>query len=459
MEGGALRRQAKGCERYARACGARSSICIVALLLCLAAILAPSTVAAEKVGLINIDGAIGPATASYISRSIEEAKAQNVQCLVIQLNTPGGLLDSTQKIVQSFLGSPVPIVVYVAPTGATATSAGCFITMAANIAAMAPATTIGAAHPVSIGGFPSGGEEKQDETMKQKLENFSVSYMETIAGKRQRNIEWAKSAVKESASITAQKALQLKVIDLIASDISDLLQKLNGRVVDGKTLKTAGAEVAEIKMSPSEHVFQKLWRPEVMFILMLIAIYGIIGELTTPGAILPGVVGAIALVLALYLAAILPVNATGLALIALALMLFVFDVYATTHGVLTVGGIIAFLIGSLMLFNRADPLFRLSLNYIIPATLITAAFFIFIIGKGLRAQLLPVKVGRETLIGKTVTALTPINSRTGRVFVEGEYWNAVSDTPIEKDGQAEIAGVQGLTVKLEVKQKQSHGTN
>jgi membrane-bound serine protease (ClpP class) len=316
---------------------------------------------------------------------------------------------------------------------------------------MAPATTIGAAHPVSIGGFPSGGEEKPDETMKQKLENFSVSYIETIAGKRQRNIEWAKSAVKESASITAEKALELKVIDLIASDMPDLLQKLNGRIVDGKPLKTAGAQVAEVRMSPAERVFQKLWRPEVMFILMLIAIYGIIGELTTPGAILPGVVGAIALILALYLAAILPVNVTGLVLIALALMLFIFDVYAPTHGVLTVGGVIAFLIGSLMLFNRADPLFRLSLNYIIPATLITAAFFVFVIGKGLRAQLLPVKVGKETLVGKTVTALTPIDSRSGRIFIEGEYWNAISDTPIEKDEQAEIAAVQGLTVKLRSK--------
>src|SRR5438034_8277596 len=237
---------------------------------------------AEKVSLINVDGAIGPATATYIARSIEEARAQSSQCLIIQLNTPGGLLDSTQKIVQSFLGSPVPVVVYVAPTGATATSAGCFITIAATIAAMAPATTIGAAHPVSIGGFPSGGEEKPDDTMKQKLENFSVSYMETIAGKRQRNVEWAKSAVKESASITAQKALDLKVIDLIAVDMPDLLQKLNGRLVDGKPLNTAGAQLTDFTMSPAERVFQKLWRPEVMFILMLIAIYGIIGELTSP---------------------------------------------------------------------------------------------------------------------------------------------------------------------------------
>ena len=426
-------------------------IAFTSVVLWLACATAPITLAAEKVGLIKIDGAIGPATASYISRSIEEARDQNAQCLIIQLNTPGGLLDSTQKIVQSFLGSPVPVVVYVAPTGATATSAGCFITLAANVAAMAPATTIGAAHPVSIGGFPGGGEEKQDETMKQKLENFSVSYIETIASKRQRNVEWAKSAVKESASIIAEKALQLKVIDLIATDMPDLLQKLNDRVVNGKPLKTAGAEVAEIRMSAVERVFQKLWRPEVMFILMLIAIYGIIGELSSPGAILPGVVGAIALILALYLAAILPVNVAGLVLIALAFALFIFDVYTPTHGVLTVGGIAAFLIGSLMLFNRADPLFRLSLGFIIPATLVTAAFFVFVIGKGLRAQLLPVKVGKETLIGRTVTALTPIDSRNGRIFVEGEYWNAISDAPIEKGEDAEIAAVQGLTIKLKPK--------
>jgi membrane-bound serine protease (ClpP class) len=411
----------------------------------------PEVFGADKVLLINIDGAIGPATASYVSRSIDEARTQNAQCLIIQLNTPGGLLDSTEAIVQKLLGSTVPVVVYVAPTGATATSAGCFVTIAGSVAAMAPATTIGAAHPVSIGGVPSGGEEKIDNTMKQKLENFSVSYMEAIAARRHRNVEWAKSAVKESASISAEKALELKVADVIAVDLTDLLKQLNGRVVDGKTLKTAGAEISEIKMSASEYVFQKLWRPEVMFILMLIAMYGIIGELTTPGAILPGVVGAIALILVLYLAAVLPVNVTGLALIAVAMMLFIFDVYAPTHGVLTIGGIIAFLIGSLMLFNRADPLFRLSLSYIIPATIVTALFFVFVISKGLRAQLLPIKAGAETMIGKTVTALTPIDLRGGRIFVEGESWQAVSDTPIEQGQAVEIAAVQGLTAKVKLK--------
>jgi membrane-bound serine protease (ClpP class) len=406
----------------------------------------------ERICFIKIDGPIGPATAAYVARSVGEAQSSNAQCLIIQLNTPGGLLDSTQVIVRNLLASSVPVVVYVAPIGATATSAGCFITLAANVAAMAPATTIGAAHPVTIGGgLASGGSEKPDDTMKQKLENFSVSYIEAIATKRQRNIEWAKSAVRESASIPADKALEMGVIEIIAKDMTDLQQQLNGRMVEGKELKTAHAEIVEIAMSTSERIFQAVWRPEVMFILMLVAIYGIIGELSSPGAILPGVVGVIALVLVLYMAAILPINVTGLILIALALALLVFDLFAPTHGVLTVGGIVAFLIGSLMLFDRGDPLFRLSLAYIIPATIITALFFAFVLAKGLRAQLLPSKTGRETLLGKTVEAFTPIDSSGGKVFLEGEYWNAVSDTPVKEGDPVEVAAVLGLTLKVRPK--------
>src|SRR5580700_8142407 len=225
---------------------------------------------AEKVCLINIDGAIGPATASYIARSVDETESQGAQCLIVQLNTPGGLLDSTRAIVQKLLTSPVPIVVYVAPTGATAASAGCFITLAANVAAMAPATTIGAAHPVALGGLPVGDQSKPDQTMTQKLENFAVSYMEAIASRRSRNVEWAKSAVRESASITAEKAQELKVIEIVARDLKDLLGQLNGRMVDGKPLRTADAQVVEIKMSAAENLFQMFWRPEVMFVLMLI---------------------------------------------------------------------------------------------------------------------------------------------------------------------------------------------
>jgi membrane-bound serine protease (ClpP class) len=402
----------------------------------------------EKVCLSIVDGTIGPATASYISRSVDEARSEGAQCLIIQLNTPGGLLDSTRVIVQKLLGSPIPVVVYVAPTGATAASAGCFITLAANVAAMAPATTIGAAHPVALGGAPGGDQSKPDPTMTQKLENFAVSYMEAIASRRSRNVDWAKSAVRESASITAEKAQELKVIEIIARDLNDLLTQLNGRIVDGKPLKTAGAQLVKIKMSATEHIFQVLWRPEVMFVLMLIAIYGLIGEMTTPGAILPGVAGAIALVLALYMAAILPVNIAGLLLIGLAVALFVIDVFAPTHGILTGGGILAFLAGSLMLFDRRDPLFRLSLAYIIPSIIVTSAFFLFVVGKGLRAQRIPKKVGKETMIGKIVNALTPIDSNAGRIFVEGEYWSARSATPINQGDAVQIVAVEGLTAKV-----------
>jgi membrane-bound serine protease (ClpP class) len=407
--------------------------------------------AAERVSLIKVEGPIGPATAGFISRAIDQAAENQSQCLVIQLDTPGGLLDSTKTIVQKFLGSPVPTVVYVAPAGATATSAGCFITLAADLAAMAPATSIGAAHPVAIGGNPIGGEEKLDDTMKQKLENYAVSYIEIIAARRNRNVEWAKSSVKESASISAETALQLKVIDLIARDVPDLLAQIDGREVGGHKLQTKGAEVIEIGMSARERVFQLLWRPEVMFILMLIAIYGIIGELSNPGAILPGVVGAIALILALYMAAILPVSLSGVTLIVLAIGLFIADIYAPTHGVLTVGGIASFFLGALMLFDRADPAFRLSLSIIIPATVVTALFFIAIVGAGLRAQFLPVRAGRETMVGKVTPALARIDASGGKVFIEGEYWNAVSETVVEKGQPVEVVGFDGLTLKVKPK--------
>jgi membrane-bound serine protease (ClpP class) len=401
-----------------------------------------------RVCLSKVDGAIGPATASYISRSVDEAQSQRAQCLIIQLNTPGGLLDSTRVIVQKLLGSPIPVVVYVAPTGATAASAGCFITLAANVAAMAPATTIGAAHPVALGGLPSGDQSKPDQTMTQKLENFAVSYMEAIASRRNRNIEWAKSAVRESASITAEKALELKVVEIVARDLDDLLAQLNGRVVNGRPLETTAAQVVEIKTSVTEQLLQMFWRPEVMFVLMLVAIYGLIGEMTTPGAILPGVVGGIALILALYMAAILPVNVAGLLLIGLAVALFLIDVFAPTHGLLTGGGILAFFVGSLMLFDRRDPLFRLSLSYIIPSVILTSGFFLLIVGKGLQAQRLPVKVGKETMLGKFVQAITPIDASGGRVFVEGEYWTARSDQPIKQGETVRIITVEGLTLKV-----------
>jgi membrane-bound serine protease (ClpP class) len=401
------------------------------------------------VGLIKINGAIGPATASYIARAIDVAAERSDTCLIIELDTPGGSLESTKQIVQKFYAASIPTVVYVAPDGAWAGSAGCFITLAADVAAMAPGTSIGAAHPVSIG---AGGEEKTSDVMKEKLEQITGSFIEGIAKRRGRNAEWARSSVVESKAIDADKALELKVIDLIAKDLPDLLSQLDGREVGGKTLKTAGAEAVDIPMTTQERVLQLLSHPELMMILMLVAIYGIIGELSNPGAILPGVVGAIALILVLYMATILPVNLAGLALIGLAVVLFIVDIYAPTHGVLTFGGIVAFFLGALMLFNRADPAFRLSLVYIIPATLVTAAFFIFVVGAGLRAQLLPVRVGREILLGKTIPALARIDAASGRVFVEGEYWNAVSEVPIEPGHPVEIVAINGLTLTVKPKQ-------
>ena len=408
--------------------------------------------AENRAGLIHIDGAIGPATASYIQRAISVSTERLDACLILRLDTPGGLLDSTKDIVQSFYASKVPVVVYVAPEGANAGSAGCFITIAADVAAMAPNTSIGAAHPVSIGGGGvTGGEEQQDDVMKEKLENFASSYIESIAQKRGRNVEWARASVIESASITAEQALELNVIDLIATDLPDLLGQLNGRDVNGTPLVTANAEVVEIPMIAREKVFQLLWRPEVMFILMLVAIYGLLGELSNPGAIIPGVAGAIALILVLYMSAILPVNIAGFAFIGLAIALFIVDVFAPTHGVLTAGGIISFALGALMLFNKGVPGFKLSLAYIIPGVLITTAFFVFVVGKGLRAQFLPVRAGRETLVGRITRAEDPIDATKGRVFVEGEYWNAVSDGPIEAGQPVEIVAVERLTLKVKPK--------
>ena len=421
---------------------------LVVMVLTLVFGLAPAT-RAEQAGLIKISGAIGPATASYVQRALNEAAAQGYICLIVQLDTPGGLLDSTKEMVQSLYSARLPTVVYVAPAGATAASAGCFITMAADVAAMAPGTSIGAAHPVAIGGGIAGQE--LDEATKRKLENFATTFIESIAARRHRNVEWAKTAVRESAAVTAEKALELKVIDIIAEDIPDLLRQLDGREVNGRPLHAASAEIHEVPMLTREKVFQVLWRPEVMFILMLIAIYGIIGELSNPGAIVPGVVGAIALVLALYMASVLPVNIAGLALIVLAVGLFVTDLFAPTHGVLTAGGIISFFLGSLLLFDTAGAAFRLSLGLIIPATLVTAAFFVFVFGAGLRAQSLPIKTGKESMVGKTATALTPINTQSGRVFVEGAYWNAVSEAPVEEGKPVEITGVQGLTLGVKPK--------
>jgi len=409
-----------------------------------------SAARAAGVGRIDLDGPIGPATAGYVERAIEVAARRQDECLVVRLDTPGGLLDSTRDIVRAFYASPIPVVVYVSPAGASATSAGCFITLAADVAAMAPGTSIGAAHPVALGGISGGGEDKESgDVMKQKLENYAASYIESIALKRGRNAAWAVESVRNSASVAAEKALELKAVDLLAADLPALLRQLDGRSIHGRTLHTARAELRAIPMTSREKAFQLLWRPEVMFILMLAAIYGIVGELSNPGSIFPGVVGAIALILALYLGAVLPINLAGLALILLALGLFVADIFTPTHGVLTVGGIAAFLLGSFMLFDPAGGWPQLSWTVILPAALVTAAFFSFVVGAGLRAQWLPAKTGPQAMTGQVATAVTRIDSTGGTVFVEGESWSAVSDTPVAAGAAVTITGLHGLTLQVQ----------
>jgi membrane-bound serine protease (ClpP class) len=420
----------------------------------LVALLLGSAVFAQagKVAVIEVNGAISPATAGYIARGIDLASAEKAECLILKLDTPGGLLDSTKEIVQSFYRSTVPVVVYVAPPGANATSAGCFITLASDVAAMAPNTSIGAAHPVAIGG---GGAEKMDEVMKRKLTNFTVSYIETIAQKRGRNAEWAKAAVRDSANITSEVALATNVIEIIARDLPDLLKQLDGRTIKERVLQTASAGVWEIPMTMSERVFQMMWRPEVLMILMLVAVSGIIGEVRNPGGIIPGVVGAVALILALYMSAALPVNIAGLALIALAVALFVAEAFTPAFGLLTGGGVISLFFGLLLSFDRADPVFRLSLAFIIPTTVVAAAFFIFIVAAGLRAQRLPIKTGRDAMIGIVVPAFSAITPESGKVFAEGSYWDAVSETPVAAGQSVEIVGMDGLTLK--VRPNAAHG--
>lgn len=397
---------------------------------------------AVQIGRMEVRGPIGPATADFIDRAVQLAGDRGFECLVLEMDTPGGLLDSTEKIVQSFYRSKVPIVVYVAPSGAKAGSAGCFITLAAHVAVMAPNTSIGAAHPVSGGGGEMG------ETMKEKMASFASSYIQSIAEKRNRNAEWAVTSVRDSASITAEEALEKNVIDFIATDLNDLLGKLDEFEVDGQALSTIKAEWVEIPMLPRERLFQRLWRPEVLFLLMLVAVYGIIGELSNPGTFVPGVLGTIALILALYMGSVIPVNLAGVALIVLAMALFVAEVFTPTFGFLTASGAVSFFLGALMLFNQADATFRLSLAWILPATVLTTLFSVVALSLGLRAQFRKVRVGTETMVGQIGRVLKPIDPQGGLIFVQGETWRATAAEPIPVGQNVEVTAVQGLTLTV-----------
>lgn len=398
----------------------------------------------RTVSVISVSGTIGPTTTSYIERGLRNARSNNDELLVIELNTPGGLLNSTQDIVRMMLGSDLPIAVYVSPEGGNAGSAGTFITLAAHIAAMAPATNIGAASPVQMG----GGAE-MDTVSQKKIFNYSESYIESIAERRGRNAEWAKKAVSEGAAVTEQEALDLNVIDLIADDLNDLLTQIDGMEVEGKTLETKDAEIVRIEQNLAEIFFSFILRPEVMLILTLIAIYGIVGEVTNPGAIVPGVAGVISLILLLYGVAAMPINIAGFLLIGLAIALFVMEAFTPTFGILLGGGAVAFFLGALMLFQDLPEEMQISWYWLVPATILTVLVFALIMSAGIKAQFTKHVAGLESMQGKQADVIDSIEPDSpGRVRFSGEYWKAESEEPIEVGDKCEIIEFKGLTVKV-----------
>lgn len=407
-----------------------------------------SQLIAQTVISIKVDGAINPVAVDFIHNGIDKAKKDKAECLLIHLNTPGGLLKSTRLIVSYILQSPVPIVVYVSPDGAHAGSAGVFITMAAHIAAMAPGTNIGAAHPVAL-------QAVMDSTMNQKATNDAAAFIRSIAQKRNRNLEWAEEAVRKSFSITENEALQKKVIDLIARNERELLDLIDGKQIalnSGTiTLNTKNARIESLNMRFWEKILDIISEPSIAYILMLLGFYGILFELYNPGAIMPGIVGVIALILAFYSMHTLPINYAGLALIIFAIILFLLEIKIVSHGMLAIGGVISLLFGSMMLIRTTSAweIIRISRSVIVFSTIITALFFLFVIGQGLRAQRRKVVTGIEGLVGTLGKSLDTLDP-AGTVMIEGEIWNAESiEGIISKGEKVRITAMKNLKLYVE----------
>lgn len=412
--------------------------------------LTPSTPAAgsppQWVNLIEINGPINPASADFVQDSIEQAVASNAAALVIQLDTPGGLLTSAQQIVKALLNSPVPVIVYVAPSGASAASAGTFVTIAANIAAMAPGTTIGAAHPVEMG----GGEVKG--AMGTKVENFTASFAKTIAHERGRNEAWVEQAVRQSSSISEREALNLHVIDVVASDLRSLLVQVTGRqlkVAGGRMVKLelADAPVRHIKMRLGESVLNQLADPNIMYILMVAGMLGLYFEFAHPGVYLPGVAGTICLLLALASFQVIPINLAGLLLILFGVALLISELFVTSYGVLGMGGVISFVLGSLFLVDTSQSNVAVNREIIGGAAVALSAIILGIGYIALRERRGRATTGREGLVGEVGEVRAAIAPDTpGRLFVHGEYWRAVSDRPLATGTRARVTAVDGLQV-------------
>jgi membrane-bound serine protease (ClpP class) len=407
-----------------------------------------SFVSAQKVISITINEGINPSTAEFIHQGIEKAQKENAECLVINLNTPGGLLTSTREIVTNILQSSVPVVVYVSPTGAHAGSAGVFITMAANIAAMAPGTNIGAAHPVDMQG-------KSDAVLNEKVVNDAAAFLRTIAEKRSRNILWAEDAVRNSVAITEKEALEKNVINVVATDQKDLLAQIDGKQVQldkgTKVLHTKDAVITSVEMGFFQKVLSRISDPNIAYIIMMLGFYGLIFELFSPGAIFPGVVGVICLILAFYSMSSMPVNYAGIALIVFGIILFLLEIKIISHGILAIGGIVSVLLGSMILFRTspAENFVALSWSVIFTVTGISALFFLFIVTMGLRAQRSKAVSGADAMIGKTAQTLNVLDL-SGQVKVMGETWNAVSlSEKINENEKVVIKEIKGLTLYVQ----------
>ncbi|MFN4110836.1 MAG: NfeD family protein [Ignavibacteria bacterium] len=400
-----------------------------------------------KVYVLKVDDAISPPIAEYIQDGIKSSIEANAECLIIKLNTPGGLLKSTRIIVSEILESKIPVIVYVSPSGAQAASAGVFITLSAHIAVMTPGTNIGAAHPVSL--------EKTDTIMIEKATNDAAAFIRTISEKRNRNVKWAEDAVRKSLSITETEALKLKVIDFIASDIKDLLNKIDSLKVSGnfgeKVLITKNAEIVEFEMTIGQRFLRLISDPNIAYILLMIGLYGLLFELYNPGSIFPGVIGIISLILAFYALHTLPVNFAGIALIIVGIILFVLETQIVSHGLLTIGGLESFILGSLMLIKTESALevFRVSYQIIIVLAILTFLFFSFAIGLGLKAQKRRTQTGLEGMIGEIGETITELNPE-GQIRVHGEIWNAVSmnDKKIDAHTKVEVVDFQNLKLKV-----------
>lgn len=401
----------------------------------------------QNVVVLTLNGEINPAAADYIESGIEYSKEVNAQCLVIRLNTPGGLLESTRNIVSNILQSPIPIIVYVAPQGSRAASAGVFITLSANIDAMAPGTNIGAAHPVSFG-------SKMDSTMTEKVTNDAAAFIRSISSKRNRNVKWAENAVRNSISITESEALNDTVIDLIANNLNDLLQKIDGKIIytdKGQiTLHTKTSNIIYLNMSLQQKLLSFLSDPNIYYILIMLGTFGLLFELYNPGLIFPGVIGFISLILSFYSMNTLPINYAGLALIIFGIILFVLEIKIVSHGILTVGGVVSLVFGSFMLINTRATLGGMDISWelIILIVFLTLSFFLFAIGYGIKAQKLKPKTGIESLLNLTGKAISDINPN-GQVRVRGEIWNARCDEiNISKGEDIIVIGISNLKLLI-----------